>query len=219
MKMKKIFVALLAVALPMMIQAQSEGLFSRKKATPSAKADESAYAAKGAVPEVDGKVVFQDVIAAPGKTKDDIFAKVAQWASLRYEANSVMGDDYKQPNFFKNIEFAQVKKADKQQGIIECQGAEELIFSLKPLAKNYTQAFYLLSLNISDGKVEFKLHTLSYNVDLGEGQFTRVAAEDWITDKECLNKKGKMKRIPGKFRIKTIDLADELKKEISTAIN
>lgn len=216
--MKKIFMALLAVALPMMIQAQSEGLFSRKKAK-TAKEDISAYAAKGAVPEVDGKVVFQDVIAAPGKTKDDIFAKVAQWASLRYEANSVMGDDYQLPNFFKNIEFAKVKTADKQSGIIECQGAEEFIFSLKPLAKNYTQAFYLLDLNISDGKVEFKLHTLAFNVDLGEGQFTRVPAEDWITDKECLNKKGGMKRIPGKYRIKTIDLVDELKKEISAAIN
>lgn len=216
--MKKIFVALLVVVFPVMIQAQSEGLFSRKKVK-TAKADISAYAAKGAVPEVDGKVVFQDVIAAPGKTKDDIFAKVAQWASLRYEANSVMGDDYQQPEFFKNIELAKVKTVDKQSGIIECQGAEELIFSLKPLAKNYTQVFYLLDLNISDGKAEFKLHTLAYNVDLGEGQFTRVAAEDWISDKECLNKKGEMKRIPSKFRVKTIDLVDELKKEISAAIN
>ncbi|MBR1668661.1 MAG: DUF4468 domain-containing protein [Bacteroidaceae bacterium] len=215
--MKKIMIALVAVALPMMMQAQSEGLFSRK--TPKgAKVDVSAYAAKGAIPEENGKVVFKDVITAPGKTKDDIFAKVAQWASLRYEPNSMRGS-YTDADFFKNIEYSKVKSADKQSGAIECQGAEEMIFTAKALVKNYTQAFYLLNLKASDGKVEFKLHTLSYNVDQGEGQFLRVAAEEWVTDKECLNKKGEMRRIPSKYRIKTIDLVEELKKEISEAIN
>ena len=112
-----------------------------------------------------------------------------------------------------------MKEANKQSGIIECQGAEELIFSVKPLAKNFTQAFYLLDLSISDNKVEFMLHTLSFNVDQGEGEFLRMTAEEWITDKECLNKKGELRRRNGKFRIKTIDLVEQLKKEISEAIN
>ena len=112
-----------------------------------------------------------------------------------------------------------MKEANKQSGYIECQGAEELIFSVKPLVKSYTQAFYLLDLNVSDGKVEFQLHTLSFNVDQGESEFIRMTAEEWITDSYCLNKKGALKRINGKFRIKTIDLANELKKEISEAIN
>ena len=215
--MKKTIIALIAVALPMMIQAQSEGLFARK--TPkSTNADLSAYTAKGVVPEVDGKIVFKDVISAPGKSKDDIYQKVAQWASFRYEANSVRGV-YTDADFFKNIEFSKVKAADKQSGKIECMGAEELIFSIKPLAKNYTQAFYQLDLTVSDGKVEFLLHNLAFNVDQGEGRFERVTAEDWISDKECINKKGKLRRIPGKFRIKTVDLVAELKKEVLEAIN
>lgn len=69
--MKKIFIALFAL-LPLMAQAQSEGLFARKRIK-STEADQSKYAMKGAVPEVDGKVVFSDVIAIPGKTKADIF--------------------------------------------------------------------------------------------------------------------------------------------------
>ena len=215
--MKRFMIALFAVALPMMIQAQSEGLLSSK--TPKgAKADLSAYAAQGAIPEEEGKVIFRDVLTAPGKKKDDIFTKLAQWASLRYEPNSMMGT-YKDPSFFKNIEYSGTKTADKSSGKIQCQGAEEMIFSVKPLAKNYTQAFYLLDLNVTDGKVDFKLHTLSFNVDMGEGKFTRVPAEEWITDKECLNKKGEMRRIPRNYRIKTIDLVAELKKEISEAIN
>jgi hypothetical protein len=215
--MKKLIMALCVATLPMMMHAQSEGIFARKQIK-AANADMTAYTAKGAVPEVDGAVVFKDVIAAPGKSKEDIFAKVAQWASLRYEPNSVMGV-YTDPNFFKNLEFSKVKEANKQSGKIQCQGAEELIFSIKPLAKNYTQAFYLLDLDVKDGQVGFMLHTLSFNVDQGEGQFVRETAEDWITDKECLGKKGQLKRIPGKFRIKTIDLVNELKKEIAAAIN
>ena len=214
--MKKLVAALFAVALPMMMQAQSEGLFARKPST-KAKADLSAYTAPGAVPEESGKVVFRDVMAAPGKTKEDIFTRLAQWASFRYEANSMQGN-YTEASFFKNTEFAKVTKADKPSGSLQCQGAEELIFSVKPLAKNYTQAFYLLDLKVTDGKVDFLLHTLSFNVDQGDGQFERVAAEEWITDKECLNKKGELRRIPGKFRIKTIDMVAELKKEISEAI-
>lgn len=215
--MKKAIVALVAVALPMMMQAQSQGLFTRK-ALQGAKPDLSAYAAKGTVPEVNGAVAFNDVIMAAGQKKEDIYAKLAQWASYRYEANSTQGV-YTDANFFKNLEYARVKTADKQQGTIECQGAEELIFSIKPLAKNYTQAFYLLDLAVKDGQVEFSLNTLSFNVDQGEGQFERVPAEEWITDKECLDKKGHLRRIPGKFRIKTIDLVEELKKEIADAIS
>lgn len=215
--MKKLVMALCVATLPLMMQAQSEGLLARKAVT-AASADMKTYTAKGAVPEVDGAVVFKDVIAAPGKSKEDIYAKVAQWASLRYEPNSVMGF-YTDPNFFKNLEFSRVKEANKENGKIQCQGAEELIFSIKPLAKNYTQAFYLLDLDVQDGQVGFKLHTLSFNVDQGEGQFVRETAEDWISDKECLSKKGTLRRIPGKFRIKTIDLVNELKKEIAAAIN
>ena len=214
--MKKIVIAMLAVALPMMMQAQSEGLFARK-APKGVNADLSVYAAKGAIPEEDGKIVFKDVITAQGKQKADIFTKLAQWASLRYGANSMRGE-YTDVDFFKNLEYAKVS-ADKQNGTIECTGAEELIFSIKALAKNYTQAFYMLDLKAEDGKVEFNLHNLQFNVDQGDAQFIRVTAEDWISDKECLNKKGELRRIPGKFRVKTIDLVAELKKEISEAIN
>jgi hypothetical protein len=215
--MKKTMILLMAIALPMMMYAQSEGLLVRK-AYQGTKTDQSAYKAAGAVPEENGKVIFKDMLSAPGKKKEDIYMKVAQWASFRYSANSMRGN-YTDTDFFKNLEYATIKTADKQMGRIECVGAEELIFSIKPLAKNYTQAFYLLDLTIADGQVAFSLHNLAFNVDQGEGRFERVAAEDWISDKECINKKGELRRIPGKFRIKTIDLVGELKKEITEIIN
>ncbi len=213
--MKKIIITLMAAVLPLMMQAQSEGLFARKTMK-SAKGDMSEYAKPGAIPEKEGKVVFSDVLSVPGKSKSDIYNSIAQWASLRYEPNTTRGM-YTDADFFKNIEYSSVKKADKQAGVLKCMGAEELIFSIKTLAKNYTQAFYTLDLAVSDGKIEFNLHSLSFNVDQGEGQFIRMKAEDWIVDSECLNKKGELRKIPGKFRVKTIDLVDELKKEILEA--
>lgn len=203
--------------MPAMMNAQSEGLFARKKIT-SAKADQSAYAAKGAIPEVNGKVEFKNIISVPGKSKEDIYNNLTQWASLRYEPNTVRGI-YTDADFFKNIDYSCVKSADKNSGMIVCNGAEELIFSLKPLVKSYTQAFYILDLKVSDGAIEFSLNNLSFNVDMGEGNFSRVKAEEWITDAEALNKKGELRRINGKFRIKTIDLVDELKKEITEAVS
>lgn len=213
--MKKILFAIALASICGSMSAQSEGLFAKKSI--KARQDLSAYEQKGVVPEVDGKVTFTDVISAPGKSKEAIFNSLKQWASLRYEANISRGL-YTDPDFFKNIEYAKVKSADNASGVIVCDGAEELIFSIKTLAKNYTQAFYTLTLKANEGSVEFRLDNLSFNIDEGEGRFTRVKAEEWITDKEALNKKGKLARIPGKYRVKTIDLVAELKKEIGAAL-
>ena len=214
--MKKSIIALFIAAIPAMAHAQSTGLFGRS--TSKETLADAKYAAPSAMPEEDGKIVFKTSIAAAGKSKEEIYAKVAQWASLRYEANNTRGV-YTDADFYKNLEYANVKEVDKQAGKIQCQGAEELIFSLKPLAKNFTQFFYMLDLTVEDGHVDFNMHNLAFNVDQGDGEFARVTAEDWISNKECLNKKGEMRRIPSKFRIKTIDLVKELEAEIADAIN
>lgn len=214
--MKKSVIVLFIAALPAMVHAQSTGLMGRKMSKETL--SDPQYTAPNTVPEENGKIVFRASISAAGQSKEAIYTKVAQWASLRYEANSTRGV-YTDADFYSNLEYANVKAIDNESGKIQCQGAEELIFSLKPLAKNFTQAFYLLDLTVEDGRVDFNLHNLSFNVDKGDGEFVRESAEDWISDKECLNKKGELRRIPGKFRIKTIDLVKELEKEISEVVN
>ena len=48
----------------------------------------------------------------------------------------------------------------------------------------------------------------------------QVKAEEWITDKYALNKKGtKLSRISGKFRRKTIDRKDNIFQRIEAALN
>ncbi|MDE7117595.1 MAG: hypothetical protein K2O61_03000 [Bacteroidaceae bacterium] len=56
--MKKLIIALCVATLPMMVHAQSEGLFTRKKMK-AANADMTVYKAKGAVPEENGVVMFK----------------------------------------------------------------------------------------------------------------------------------------------------------------
>ena len=47
----------------------------------------------------------------------------------------------------------------------------------------------------------------------------KMIAEDWITDDNAFNKKGKMKRFEGKFRRKTIDFFEDCVNQISQQIN
>lgn len=209
--MKKYIIAAIIMALPFGMMNAQRGLISTKKLY-TKKADMTEYQKAGAVPEVNGKVVFEKEIKAEGMTKDQIYQLVASFAALRFEANSQRGD-WREPSFFRNIEYAKVTKADKAAGLIEAQGAEELIFSNKTLSQDYTQVFYHLQMNISDGKVFATMDNIAY-VYAGSADTTRLTAEEWITDKEALNKKGELRRINGKFRVKTIDLFNELVSEI-----
>ena len=81
------------------------------------------------------------------------------------------------------------------------------------LLKDYTHVFYLFTAEAAAGKVKLTMNNIAF-VYVGSQETERIPAEDWITDKEALNKKGELRRISGKFRVKTIDLFDELAKEI-----
>ena len=213
--MKKYIIASLIFIIPFGIVQAQRGLISTKKLY-TQKADMSEYQAKGAVPVVNGKVVFTKEIQAFARPKDYIYTQVSSFASLRFEPNTRRGE-WKEPNFFKNIDFSRVTRADKEEGVIVAQGAEELIFSNRALSQDYTQVFYNLTITISDGMVDLKMDNIAYVYE-GSSDKTRLTAEEWITDEEALNKKGELRRINGKFRVKTIDLFNELADEIEQMI-
>lgn len=212
--MKKIIIAILAISMPLFVNAQSSGLFSKKKI--KMQQDVTAYMA-GAVPQISGNVEYSTTISAPGKSKEELYKIALAWATLRYEANQGRGE-WTDADFFSNIEDARISKYDKSIGYIQCRGAEEMIFSNKALAKDYTHVFYLVDLNVKDGAIDFKMHNISYLYVGGSERPERVTAEEWITDDVAFNKKGELHRITGKFRIKTVDLKDELIKELKDAV-
>lgn len=212
--MKKIIITLLAISMPIFINAQTSGLFSKKKIR--MQKDVTEYMA-GAVPEVDGKVEFKTVISAPGKSKTEIISALSSWANLRFTPEQARGE-WTDANFFKNLEYAKITELDKNSGNISIQGAEEMVFSSKTLAKDYTHIYYILKLNISEGSVAFNMNNISYVYVGASENPQRIKAEEWINDKNAFNKKGELHRQTGKFRVKTIDLKDQLIKEITEAV-
>ena len=210
--MKKFILAMLVVALPFCQTNAQSGLISAKKIY-TKKADMSEYLVPGVVPEVGGKVVFTREVGAAGKSKDQLYKVLASFAALRFEANASRGD-WREPDFFRNIDFAKVTEADKDAGRLVAQGAEEMIFSNKTLAKDYTHVYYRFTAQAEDGRIRLTMDNIAY-VYVGSQETERIPAEDWITDKEAINKKGKLRRISGKFRVKTVDLFNELADEIA----
>lgn len=211
--MKKI-ITLLALVLPLSTATvMAQGLFSKKEYD-GGRQDRSVYM-QGAVPEFNGKVVFNKHIEAAGKSKGALYKKMLQWASFRFNPETEYG---KWPNadYFKNTEYARVLKAEEENGLLKIQGNEDMIFTNKALAKDMAIASYILTLNCTDGGIDVEMSNISYTYSLSDTP-ERIEAEDWITDKEAFNKKGQLSKGSGKFRVKTIDLKDSLFEEIEAA--
>jgi colicin import membrane protein len=160
----------------------------------------------GAVPEVDGKVVFETTIKAPGKSKKEIynilldeFTKMTKEENQFEQSRIVLSDD---EHFEKLIASYQ----------------EWLVFKNKPLELDRTRLFYNLMADIKDGEATVKMTRIYYLYD-EERQPTTFQAEDWITDRYGLTKKkNKTSRVSGKFRRKTIDRKDYIFNKLETLL-
>lgn len=77
-----------------------------------------------------------------------------------------------------------------------------------------------MTLTPGDGCCNFHLSRITYWYDdEDEDGGVKMIAEDWITDGNAFDQKGKMKRFEGKFRRKTIDLKNQLIKELTNVLN
>lgn len=212
--MKKIILTIMVAMLPFCVNAQNTGIFGKNNST-SKVTDFSPYM-QGAVPVENGMVTFTKTISASGQSKQDLYRKVASWASARYMP-SIENGKWTDPDYFRNLQYATVKSADEAKGQIVCQGCEELVFSNKFLEKDYTEAEYKLTIQISDGSVKATMNNIVYAYTFAEAK-ERKTAEVYITDDMAFTKKGKFIKQNRKFRVKTIDLANELFSEIETII-
>ncbi|MCR5130887.1 MAG: DUF4468 domain-containing protein [Prevotella sp.] len=212
--MKKLII-LAMLLLPTFAMAQSEwerpaksesqprkALFEKKNKTVDPK-----YLA-GAVPEVDGKVCFTLDLDAPGKSAQQIYDTV-------YAILEQMTKEEKQ---FEQSQIALVNKADH---MIAAKYREWLVFKSTALALDRTVFNYTIIANCSDGHLNLTLSRISYAYELDryDSEGLETSAEEWITDKEALNKaKTKLNKVSGKFRRKTIDRKDEIFANITEAL-
>lgn len=165
--------------------------------------NDSKYLA-GAVPEVNGKVLFSKELNAPQFSQAQIYDAILSWAQKR---------------FFTNEEdnWGLVLLADKEKGQIVCNGGEYLVFTDKLLSLDRAKTGYRLNIFCSAGKCKVEMTGIYYFYP--ESSRERINAEDWITDEYALNKKkDKLAFRLGKFRTKTIDLFESHVSDIQKAI-
>lgn len=197
--MKKIFIVLMAL-LPMATMAQDNSWEQVQYNNADAK-----YLA-GAVPEIDGRVVFSTTIQAPGKSAQQIYDLMHKdLESLTKESNQ-----------FEQSRIA-YEDNDKKQVVGSYQ--EWLVFKNKALNLDRTRMFYTLVADCRDGEATIQMLRISYFYDEERNPQT-FKAEEWINDKNGLNKsKTKLSRVSGKFRRKTIDRKDYLFKRFADLLN
>ena len=164
--------------------------------------DDSKYLA-GAVPEVNGQIVFQQTFAVKDKSQSEIY--------------QVMSDFVKRMTQEENqLQRTRITEEDPANGIIIARFEEWLVFKKKILYLDRTRFNYMLSVTCSDGKCKMVITQISYyyreDIDGQNGETYK--AEEWISDKEAINKAGtKLYPISGKFRRKTIDRVESIFKQ------
>ena len=175
-----------------------------KKSKNSAIVDNTVYAA-GTVPVINGKVTFEKCIAADGLTAKEIEERVNNWIAGRYVEPTVIS----------------ARRFDNEMpGTIILKGEEYITFKSTAFVLSRARIYYYLTITPADGCCNFNMSRITYWYDdEDEKGGVKMIAEEWITDDNAFNKKGKMKKFEGKFRRKTIDLKELLIEELTKALN
>lgn len=188
--MKKLFTILMACAtLSTSIAQITAPVIEEKSET------DSRYMA-GAVPEVNGKVVLTRTVEVPaGLTLQEVMNRVDAWL-VRCTKDERMHYNQRLP-----------KVADNE---LQHSYSMELTFSKSFLAHDFAELAYVLAVRYEGGQLIMEMSHINYKYN-ENNKLTKYTAEEMIIDKYALNKK-KTKLIFGfkKFRMKTIDLLDEL---------
>lgn len=186
-KLTRIFVALIMLCVPSLMWADGK--------------DDTKYLA-GAVPEVDGRVVFSKDFSIPGMAKEEIFTRVQKWMTERLK---------------KNDNNSRVVLADLSKGQIVGLGDEWIVFTSTALTLDRTRITYQLFVLCEAEKCNLKIEKIKYIYRDGKEKYK---AEDWIIDKYALNKR-QTKLVPGlaKWRRKTVDFVDDYCLNLAEALS
>lgn len=203
--MKRLLIAALTL-LPMVATAQ-DNTWERIEVNPVEKENPDAkYLQPDAVPVVDGKVCWETTIEAPGKSAQQVYD------ILLMQLNKMIAE----PNQIENSVLAIKDSVNHELGAVF---HEWLVFKSHLLSLDRTQFNFQLLIACADEKANVKLTRITYDYDQ-ERKPTHYLAEEWITDKYCVNKKHtKLYPISGKFRRKTIDRKDFIFNKFNTLLN
>lgn len=188
-KLSAFILALLIMSFP---------LISHATLTPND--DDTRYLA-GAVPEVDGKVLFSKEYQIPGMSQEAIYTHLMKWMEKRLKENG---------NSHSRVVFS-----DEKEGTIAGVGEEWMVFKSTALSLDRTLINYQLTASCQAEKCLLKIEKIRFTYQEKE----KYTAEEWITDQYALNKaKTKLVRGLAKWRRKTVDFADDVFNDVTVTL-
>ena len=157
--------------------------------------DMSRYVAAGAVPVVDGRIVFTDNLKLDGgHTAAQVGEVAKKWVTehlFKYD---------KQTN----------RIISEKPGEIVAMGEREIVFTDNAISLDKAKMSYVLTLGWSASDCSLRIERIKYVYGTAP-DIDKFTAEEYITDKYAVNKKRtKLTPITGKFRKATIDFVDEV---------
>ena len=159
----------------------------------------------GAVPEVNGIVTFQKNFSVTDKSEQQIYDVL-----LAHINNPLISDAIHD----KSVPYTRIISEEKGEGTIVARIEEYMTFKRIPIISlDRTRFRYMLSAEVKGQKVSLTITQISYyyNEDMDGQNGVNYRAEEWITDKEAVNKKGtKLYPKSGKFRRLTVDRVEAI---------
>ncbi len=157
------------------------------------------------LPTKDGKITFESQIKAPSLSQQELYDILYKWSDERFKPNEKMN--------------ARIIYTDKDKGMILSSAEEYIVFSSSAFSLDRTRIYFHLLIECSPENIKYQMSKIRYWYDENNDGGEKFTAEEWISDKDALNK-AKTRLLPysGKFRRKTIDLNDDLVKSINDLI-
>jgi len=158
----------------------------------------------GAVPEVNGKVVFNKTINVKEKVSaDQLFNLMDKWAKQNYVSDG---------NLINRILLSDPAKKN-----IACAGEKYLVFQSSALVLDRAKMSYQLVMAIKDQTCDVTIRNIKYEYSDSKEPHQ---AEEMIIDKIALNKnKDKLNRYYDKFRSHTVDSINSIFNSIDVYLN
>ena len=117
---------------------------------------------------------------------------------------------------------SRIAAVNKEDHIIAARFKEWLVFSSNLFSLDRTEFIYTLIAQATDGHLKVTMERIKYAYETNQrdNRGFETTAEEWITDKEALNKRqDKLAKGNGKFRMKTIDRKDNIFRRICQALD
>lgn len=171
---------------------------TKKKGTLTPDMKDYEYLLPGVVPQDEkGDVVFKLDIEKPGYTAQQMYdCTYAALDSLTKEECWIKGG------------IVLINKNDKG---IAGQYTEWLTFKQNLICLDQSKFNYTIIAKCTEGQLHLTLEHISYLYEEDRPTAMRVSAEEWITDKNAVNKKGtRLLPMSAKFRRATIDRVKEI---------